>query len=139
MGIAARGTKLKIGDGGSPESFTTVAEVTSVTVTINGEVVDITNFDSTDDWQENVGTIKSFEVSGEANLLITDNTQDANDGLLNDLDNQTSRNFELVFPDSGSTTWTLPAIPTTWEADLTQDSSADLSFTLTGDGKPTLN
>lgn len=138
MGIAAFGAQLQIGDGASPESFTTVAEITDLTVTVNGEEVDTTNHESAGSWMERDGTIKSMEISGEGNLLIADNTQDANDGLLNDLDNQTIRNFQIVFPDSSSTTWDVSALPSTWEASMTYDDKASLSFTLSVSGQPTL-
>lgn len=69
---AKRGDALliKIGDGGSPESFTSVAGLRTKTITVNGETVDITSADDTQKWRqllEGAG-VKSMSVSGSGVL-----------------------------------------------------------------------
>ena len=51
---AQRGRDLlvKIGDGGSPETFTTVAGLRATTLSFNAQTVDVTNADSANQWRE---------------------------------------------------------------------------------------
>jgi TP901-1 family phage major tail protein len=57
---------LKIGDGGDPETFTSVAGLQSNKITINNATVDTTNADSPGGWRELLegAGIKSASVSG---------------------------------------------------------------------------
>ncbi len=56
---------LKIGDGGSPEAFTTIVAFRSNSLRINGQLVDTTTKDSTG-WRELLsgGGIRSMSMSG---------------------------------------------------------------------------
>lgn len=138
--ISAFGTLLKIGDGGGPEVFTSIAEV----VTIGGpslsmDTADVTHHESPGGWEEVVGTIlRSGEVSFDVNFIPTHATQNAATGLLNDLENRTLRNFELVFPDTGNTTWSFAALVTGFEPDAPHDDPLRASVTLKLSGQPTL-
>ena len=51
---AQRGKDLliKLGDGGAPENFTTVAGLKATSLAFNATTVDITNADSADMWRE---------------------------------------------------------------------------------------
>ena len=65
---AQRGKDLliKIGDGGSPETFTTVAGLRATTLSFNAQTVDVTNNDSVNMWREllaNSGVVSSA-ISG---------------------------------------------------------------------------
>ena len=44
-----RAVLMKIGNAGSPETFTTIGGMRSTTLTLNDETVDVTNKDSTND------------------------------------------------------------------------------------------
>ena len=56
-GTAAFGTLLKLGDAGSPETFTTVAEITDLDgVDIKLDTDDATSHDS-NFWEESIATI----------------------------------------------------------------------------------
>src|SRR5204862_1249719 len=65
---AQRGKDLlvKIGDGGSPETFTTVAGLRATTLSFNAQTVDVTNADSVDQWRELLAGagVKSASFSG---------------------------------------------------------------------------
>jgi len=140
MGISAFGTLLQIGDGGSPESFTTIAEVSSISgPSLSLDAVEITHHSSTDGWREFVGgLLDGGEVSFDINFLPTDATHNASTGLLADMMNRTRRNFKLVFPDSGSTTWSFTALVTAFEPAEPTDDKLAASVTLKLTGKPTL-
>ena len=56
---------LKVGDGASPESFTTIAGLRSTSITLNDEAVDITNKDSSGNRELLAdGGIHSMSISG---------------------------------------------------------------------------
>jgi len=53
--VAAFGTLLKIGDGGGPESFTTIAEVRTLGgPELSRDTVDVTSHDSTANWERSL-------------------------------------------------------------------------------------
>ena len=68
---------IKIGDGASPENFTTVAGVRTRTLSLNAKTVDATDSDSTGQWRELLagGGVKSMAVSGSG--IFRDATTDA--------------------------------------------------------------
>ena len=140
MGISAFGTLLKIGDGGSPESFTTVAEVSSIGgPTLSLDPIDVTSHDSTGGWRQFVGgLLDGGEVSLEINYDPVGATHDASTGLIADMVARTLRNFQLVFPDTGSTTWTFAALITAFEPSEPIDDKLAASVTLKVSGQPTL-
>ena len=57
---------IKLGDGGSPEVFTTVAGIRTRTLSFNAKTVDATDSDSTGQWRELLAGagVKSMAVSG---------------------------------------------------------------------------
>ena len=71
-----RALLMKIGDGASPEVFTTVGGMRSTTMTLNDEIVDITNKDSTNDARELLAQagIKSGTVAGSG--VFTDSASE---------------------------------------------------------------
>ena len=85
---------LKLGDGGGPEAFTTIAGMRSHQITINNEIVDITNKESAG-WRELLAAagVRAVAVSGSG--VFTDSATEiaaqgkAMDGSLN--------NYEIVF------------------------------------------
>lgn len=142
--IAGIGTKLQIGDGGSPESFTTIAEVTEISgPSLGADTADVTSHDSElneGGFEEHIVTIlRTGEVTFTINYIPTDGTHDASSGLLNDYQNKTLRNFKLVFPDSSNTTWSFSAYVTGFEPSTSPSDQYDASVTLKPSGEPTLN
>lgn len=114
-GIAAFGTQLQIGDGGSPtEAFTTIAELLDISgPELSTDTEDATNHGSTDAYEEVIATIlRTGNVGFDVNWVPAGATHGYTSGLLKDWEEKTSRNFKLIFPDSGSTTWTFTAIVT---------------------------
>jgi len=138
--IGAFGTLLKIGDGESSETFTTIAEVTNISGPgLSLDTIDVTSHSSTDGWREYIaGLLEAGEITFDINFIPTDVTQNHTAGLLGDLANKTKRNFELVFPDAGATTWSLAAFVTSFEPTEAIDDKLTASVTLKLAGKPTL-
>ena len=68
---------IKIGDGASPESFTTLAGIRTRTLSLNAKTVDATDSDSADQWRELLtgAGVKSMAVSGSG--IFRDAASDA--------------------------------------------------------------
>jgi hypothetical protein len=99
--ISSFGTLLKKGDGGSPETFATVAEVGDIDGPDTAvDMEDVTNHGSSGGWKEKIPTIiDGGSISFPLNLINTDVTHNATTGLQADLKNRTKRNWRLVYPD----------------------------------------
>ena len=99
------GTLLKKGDGASPtEAFATVAEVKSIDgPNLSAGITEVTHMESPDNTKEFLPTlIDPGELSFDVNFLPANATQD---GLFDDLSARTKRNWQLVWTDSGPTTY----------------------------------
>ena len=98
---AQRGKDLliKIGDGASPENFTTVAGLRATTLCFNATNIDVTNSDSTDMWRELLDSgVKSATISGSG--VFKDAASDA--ALRAAFFNQTLCNWQIVIPSFGT-------------------------------------
>ena len=140
MGIAAFGTLLKIGDGGATEAFTTIAEVQDISGPgISVDTEDITNHSSTASYEEVVATvIRSGEVTFDINYDPVGGTHDASTGLIADLEAKALRNFQLIFPDTGSTQWDFAAYVTGFEPGAPVTGKLNAAVSLKLSGQPTL-
>lgn len=134
------GTYLKIGNGGTTETFATIAEVLDIQgPSLELETEDVTSHDSTDGWAEHIGTIlNGGEVSFEVNWLPAHATQSHSAGLLKDMTNRTLRNFQLVVPAASAITWSFAALVTGFEVALPVKGAQRAEITLLISGKPTL-
>jgi TP901-1 family phage major tail protein len=100
---AQRGRDLliKLGDGQSPENFTTVAGLRSTQLSFNATSIDITNADSADMWRELLDAgIKSAAISGSG--VFKDAASDA--ALRTAFFGQVLKNFQVVIPHFGTVT-----------------------------------
>jgi TP901-1 family phage major tail protein len=93
---------IKIGDGGSPEAFATVAGLRATQLAFNATNVDVTNADSTDQWRELLagGGVKSATVTGSG--VFKDQSSDA--ALRSAFFAQSAGNYQLVIPSFGTIT-----------------------------------
>ncbi|HEY4113830.1 MAG TPA: phage major tail protein, TP901-1 family [Rhizomicrobium sp.] len=91
---------VKIGDGGSPETFTTVAGLRTTAFTFNATTVDVTNADSVNQWRELLAGagVKSAAFSGSG--VFKDAASD--ESLRAAFFNQTAPNFQIVIPSFGT-------------------------------------
>ena len=138
--IASYGTLLKIGDGGGTEVFTTIAEVRDIKgPTLSMETKEVTNQTSTGAWKEYVGTLlDGGEVTFDINFIPTETTHKLSTGLLKDMSAKTKRNFKLVFPDTGATTWAFSALIVKFDPDESVTGELKASVSLKISGQPTL-
>ena len=139
-GIAAFGTLLKIGDGATPEDFTPIEEVVNITGPgLSTDPIDMTHQGSPGKCKEFIAGLKDGgEVTFDLNYIPTAVTHNATAGLINDWENGTKRNFQLVFPDIGNTTWAVTALVTGFEPSAPVEDKLAASVTLKVSGQPTL-
>ena len=98
-GQKGRDVLIKIGDGGAPESFVTVAGVRAKTISLNARSVDGTSGESPEAWRELIAGagVKSASVSGAGVFKDA-----ASDALMRQaFFNQSATSFQLVIPDFG--------------------------------------
>ncbi|MGA0546052.1 phage major tail protein, TP901-1 family [Brevundimonas sp. VNH65] len=91
---------LKIGDGGSPETFVTVAGLRARTVSLNARTVDVTDGDSAGRWRELLAGagVRSAAVSGQGVFRDA-----ASDALIREVFfSQAARSWRLIVPDFGT-------------------------------------
>lgn len=103
MGTAGKigyGTQFKRGDGASPEVFTILAEVRSISgFGAKAGLVDMTNLDSLGAAMEYIAAMKDgVQMSIECNWIPTNATQGVSAGMIADMNNGTTRNFKMVLP-----------------------------------------
>lgn len=117
ISISSFGTQLQIGDGGTPENFTTIVEVRDISGPgVQLDTVEVTHHLSPDATREHRPTLKDLtEVTFDIAFVPTEATHGLSTGLLNDWENRTKRNFRLVFTDTGVTTWAFSGYVTGFE------------------------
>tara|TARA_Y100000114_G_C11742942_1_gene320024 strand:+ start:157 stop:570 length:414 start_codon:yes stop_codon:yes gene_type:complete len=100
---AQKGSELlmKIGDGGSPESFTTIAGMRTTELAMNDEMVDVTNKDSSRARTLLAqGGTNSMTVSGDG--VFEDSASETT--LRSKFDEAGLTNFQFIVPDFGTFT-----------------------------------
>ncbi|MFA5162091.1 MAG: phage tail tube protein [Elusimicrobiales bacterium] len=135
--ISGFGTKLKMGDGASPEVFSDIAAVSKVGGPgVSLDTIDVTADDSPGGYKEYAaGLLDAGEIKLELNFLPANASQT---GLLTALTSRAAKNFKLVFPDTANTTWSFSAFVTNFEPDAPVDGKLAASVTLKITGQPTL-
>jgi predicted secreted protein len=100
---------------------------------------DATHHSSTGGWGELIATIlRAGSISFDIQYDPAGATHDATTGLIADMTNKTLRNFQLVFPDTGTTTWTVAAYVTGFEPGAPVEGKLTASVELSISGQPTL-
>jgi len=104
------------------------------------DTVDVTTHDSPEGWEELVATILR---SGNVTLdLVYDPAaathKNTSGGLLYDMTSRTSTTYSIVFPDTGSTTWSFTAFVVGFTPSSPHDGYLGASVSLKLTGKPTL-
>jgi predicted secreted protein len=107
LGKAAKGLQLKMGDGASPEAFTTIAEVKDITFPLMSvDQLDGTNHDRPGDWAEIILTIlRHPEVTFRVNFLPNHATHNNATGYQGLAQAKTLRNWQLVIPQFANATY----------------------------------
>jgi TP901-1 family phage major tail protein len=120
---------LKIGDGASPENFTTLAGLRATTLAFNAQAIDITSADSAEMWREllNAG-VKSATISGSG--VFKDAASDA--ALRTAFFNQTLCNWQIVIPHFGTVSGPFKLASLSYEGPY--DGEVKLSLSLASAG-----
>jgi tail tube protein len=137
--IPGYGTLLKMGDGGGPETFNTVVEVTELNLpeyTLKTE--DATSHDS-GGWTEVIGTLlDGGEISGKINWRATNATHDETTGVLSALVGRIKKNWKMVLPGSIKT-FAFAALVTKFKGLAPVDGKLEAEFTLKISGAVTVS
>jgi predicted secreted protein len=138
--IFAQGTLLKIGDGGGPESFTTIAEVKSIDgPKFDTDDVNVTTHDTSDGFHEFIAGLKNAgELAFVINFVPTHATHSLATGLLGKyMQNGDKRhNFQVVFPDA--VTWLIPGYVKTFGIKAPVDNVLEADVAIRVSSRPTL-
>jgi len=122
------GTTLGIGDGASPEVFTTIGEIFSpIKVGETKPLVDFTHHQSPNAFREfKVGIAEGDEVALQCNWVVSETGQEA---ARTAFDGGEPVNFEVVAPDSDETV-TFPGIVTHHDVDRPLDNKQVFNLTV---------
>lgn len=129
----SNGTLLKVGDGASPEVYTTVPEVMRLTgPSVRFDLLDVTSHDTVGFFREFIPGLADGEKIAASVNWRPSNTVHKN--LRIDAYARTLRNFRIVFPDSSdntvtSATYIESQIP---KADIGTPLNMDISLKVTG-------
>ena len=136
--IPGYGTLLKMGDGASPENFSTVVEVTELKLPqLKLNTADATSHDS-GGWSEKIATLlDGGQVSGKVNWRATDPTQNETTGMLSAMLNRTLKNWKIVLP-GAIKTFSFAAFLTEFKPDATPKDIFAAEFTIEISGSVTV-
>lgn len=131
----ALGTLLKMGDGASPENFTSIAHIGDIQApAVKLDTVDVSSHSST--WVERVATLLD---GGDVTLSINYDPGEATHknaagGLEYTMLNKTLRNWKIVLPDVAASVISFAAFVTDFqvEAPVKGKLSAKLKLTISG-------
>lgn len=121
-----------------------VAEVTTITgMSLKVDTVDVTSHQSPNAWKEFVPVLKEpGDITFEINYVPGDVSQNATNGLLDDVENNRLRSFSLVFPDNATdslkTRWAFQGYVTAVSPTAAHDGVLKAAVTIKVSGSPTL-
>lgn len=123
------GVTFQLSDGASPEVYSTIQEVKSLSgLGKTNPLIDTTSFDSTA--REYIaGLADGQEITVEC--VRTHASPNVQDAFIAIIDSQTTRNFKLTLTD-GTTAivYTFAGVPLSWAITPSFDDAAMISFTL---------
>ena len=139
--IAALTTKLMVGNGGGPETFTEVAYVSNISgPSLALDTEDVTTHDQASAFEEVVATIlRTGDITLDLFYDPDGGTHNATTGLLNDYENKTKRNFQIRFPSTGKVQWSFAAYVTGFNPGAPVGGALTASVSLKISGVPTLD
>jgi predicted secreted protein len=130
MAVHAHGTLLKIGDGGGPETFTTIEDAFDIAgPTTSTDIIDVTTHSSPSVWREKLAGLID---PGEITFSIYYTGHATQDQLRTDALARTYRNFQLLFaPLAVDETIAFSAYVTRYETATPNDGAMQINCTLT--------
>lgn len=120
---------MKVGNGGSPETFTTIAGLRSNELTINNESVDVTNKDSSGKRQMLAAAgIQSISVSGSGVFTDAASETTVKTNALAD----TNDNYQFLVPDFGTFTGAFQITSLAYAGEFNGEVTYSISFESAG-------
>jgi TP901-1 family phage major tail protein len=120
---------MKVGNGGSPETFTTIAGLRSTNLTVNNESVDVTNKDSSGKRTYLAGAgIQSVSVSGSG--VFTDGASETTVKTNALADSQD--NYQFLVPDFGTFTGAFQITSLDYAGEFNGEVTYSISFESAG-------
>lgn len=127
--IAAQGTLLKISNGGSPETFTTIKGVSNLAgPTGSRELIDVTGLDSTG--REFLVGIPDYGDITFTLFYAPQDTQHAALFTAFQAAGQTATNFTITFTDSPATIYSFAALVQGFPHNFSTNSAVEVNLTL---------
>lgn len=137
--ISAHGTKLRRCNDPFPATtnYTTIAEVTSVSgPDFDRDFAEVTHMES-EGWKEFLPMNRDMgEITLEVSFVPTDPTLDFSTGVARDWVDGIKRNYQLVFPDIGQTTWVVPVYIKSMRQTAGQNDPLKMTIVLRPSGVP---
>lgn len=140
----AYGSELKIGDDGTTETFTKIAEIIDIDgPSMSRDAIEVTSQDSTSGWREFIpGMRDGGEVSITANWIPVHATQDGTSGVLSKFTDDVLHNWQIITAGDGSSGTIdidFAGIVTDFSISLPMEEQAQLEFTLKISGAVTID
>lgn len=137
----AQNTLLQRGDNQSPESYTTVANVSSINgFQLSAKVNDVTSHSTGNPWRQKIPTLLdagsiTFDLFFLPDSQGVQGNQRGHRDLLGDFVSRYTRDWRLVFPDPLATTWQAQGFISKFNQQAPVDSvlKAQIAIELTGD------
>lgn len=139
--LAGIGTLLKVGDGASPEVFSAVAKVSSISgPNMTAETIDVTSHDSANYYREFISGLKDGgEVKFDIFFSPSEATHGTATGLLKFFEDRAVKSWKIEFPVSPVKTWAFAGVVTAFENQAPVDGAITAAVTIKVSGKPTLS
>ena len=120
---------MKIGNGGSPEAFTTIGGMRSTSLSMNDEMVDVTNKDSSRARTLLAqGGTNSMTVAGSG--VVTDSASEAT--LKGKFDVSALTNYQFLVPDFGTFTGTFQLTTLEYAGEFNGEVTYSFTFESSG-------
>lgn len=122
---------MKIGDGASPEAFTTVGGLRSTSISLNEEAVDVTNKDSSNKYRELLAQAGVVTVSVSGSGVFTDSASETS--LKSSFNKSTFDNYQFLVPDFGTFTGAFMVASLEYAGEYNGEVTYSVTFESAGD------
>jgi len=122
---------MKIGDGASPEAFTTVGGLRSTSISLNEEAVDVTNKDSSNKYRELLAQAGVVTVSVSGSGVFTDSASETS--LKSSFNKATFDNYQFLVPDFGTFTGAFMVASLEYAGEYNGEVTYSVTFESAGD------
>lgn len=134
--IAGVGTILKRSDMASSETYTAIGEITNIGgPSMSRGTIDVTSFDSTGGYREFIAGLRD---AGEVTLSMNFTASGYSD-MKDDFESDDARNYQIVLPDTATTTLQFAGLVTQLPLDIPLDDKVSCDVTIKVSGRVELD